>query len=347
MMNVNDSYTLLVRILEARNINEIPHSPVVKLNHFGNDTQQCYIKRDDMIGGLCNGSKQRKFLSLLPYLIEQKYTEVVVVGGAYSNNVTALVPLLIQNNIKPILFLRGDPHTVLTGNFLHTRLFIPEEDIHWISRERWTFVGQQAENYINNTSHKHTAIIPEGACMPEALWGSLTLPLDIMLNQEQLSVQFDHIFIEAGTGGTAAALIIGLAILKLNKTVHVLLLSDDEQQFLSTLTLFQRHYEQQLHVHIDLSVIMETIIFHTPTLYKSFGAVGSCLFHTIVKQARTNGIVLDPIYAAKLVMAGQDIIQQHSMTGNMLFIHNGGTLSLMGYQQQIIKALSTYQDDCQ
>lgn len=43
-----------------------------------------WIKRDDLLGGVtANGSKFRKYSSLIPYLKNHGYEEALIHGGAY------------------------------------------------------------------------------------------------------------------------------------------------------------------------------------------------------------------------------------------------------------------------
>ena len=331
----------LLRIcIEEEGVKAIIHSSIQRLHHMSMDNATCYIKRDDLIGGLCNGSKFRKYLSLLPYLIEQQFSEVVVIGGAYSNNVSALVPMLIQQKIKPTLFLRGEPSTVLTGNFLHTRLFVDLQNIHWISRQQWPNVNQIVDDYVTTRllDNNKIGVVPEGACMPQALWGSLSLALDIVANECEQELMFDHIFIEAGTGGTAAALIIGLAFLRHHAKIHVLLLAEDEDHFRKQVIKFTTIFNGKL--PIELNSILQNIQCHVPKKTKAFGAVNATIFNNIIYYARTEGIILDPIYSAKLLIEGQCLINHHHLKGNIMFVHNGGTLGIMGYEHHLQKAIA-------
>src|ERR1019366_7605954 len=64
-----------------------------------------YIKRDDELNSGITGSKYRKFASLIPFLVQNRFDEVALIGSAQSNNVTGALQLLNENQIKPRLFL--------------------------------------------------------------------------------------------------------------------------------------------------------------------------------------------------------------------------------------------------
>src|SRR5437016_4466946 len=111
------------------------HSRVHPLRSYSFDEAKVFVKRDDELGFGISGSKMRKYSSLIPFLIAHKFQEVVLIGGAYSNNVLGLVQLLIENGIKATLFLREDVGDDLKGNRLLLSLLVDEQTIHWISRK--------------------------------------------------------------------------------------------------------------------------------------------------------------------------------------------------------------------
>src|SRR6185503_8985877 len=144
----------------------------------------------------------RKYSSLIPYLLENNYQETVVIGSAYSNHVLGISQLLIENRIKPTLFLLGDPNIKRQGNLLLTSLLVPESQMHWISRKDWPQVESIAAQYVQNNDLP-TLLIPEGAFLDAALPGALTLAVDVLRNEEENQQQFQHIFIDAGSGLSA------------------------------------------------------------------------------------------------------------------------------------------------
>ncbi len=104
-----------------------------------------------------------------------------------------LTQLLIESSIRPRLFLLESKSNKITGNYLLLRVFINCNQIHWIEKENWKNIEELAQNYSIQQDRK-IKIIPEGACMPEALLESITLALDILRNETCLKQIFDHIW---------------------------------------------------------------------------------------------------------------------------------------------------------
>ena len=87
----------------------------IALAHLISPSINCFVKRDDELGFGISGSKIRKYRSLIPWLIQKGIEEVVIIGSSCSNHVLGLSQLLIENKLKPTLFLKGDPSYSLKG----------------------------------------------------------------------------------------------------------------------------------------------------------------------------------------------------------------------------------------
>lgn len=95
-----------------------------------------YVKRDDELGGVfCNGSKLRKYASLLPALItlrqetnryykEERLPAIGVVGGEDSNHLLSLTTLLLEQEfqVQPILYERTRKAGSLNSGFFNLLL---------------------------------------------------------------------------------------------------------------------------------------------------------------------------------------------------------------------------------
>ena len=310
----------------------IPHSRTHPLKTFDTSVAKVRVKRDDELGFGISGSKLRKYTSLLPYLLHASYQEAVVIGSAHSNHVLGISQLLIENGIKPILFLLGYPAIKRQGNVLLTSLLVPESEWKWISREEWPQVKQIAKNYIQHHSSL-TALIPEGACMKEALPGALTLALDILQNEQETGEEFDHVCLDAGTGLSAIATILAFSWLNKSTVLHILLVAGDEPEFLEKLLFFQKQFEEFIGAPLDGFHLFMSFKLYRPEQARAFGSVTSSVMHQIKWLAREEGILTDPIYSAKLFAEAKKIIQK--LNGKILIVHSGGALTLMGFQNQL------------
>lgn len=313
------------------------HSRIHKLRSFNFPSTYSYVKRDDELGFGISGSKTRKYRSLIPYLIAHDIGEVVVIGSAYSNHVLSFIQILIENGIAPTLFLKGDPNRAAQGNALLTSLFVDPSSIQWFSQPDWKNIESIAHAYAAQQNHP-VYVLPEGGFTAAALPGALTLPLDILANEQTEKIRFDHIFIEAGTGFMASALILGLSWLEHPTQIHVVLLADDEEAFLKRFKLCHDMFSTLIEANTPLP---SHFSLHRPQLSKGFGEINRSLFENIVQIARQEGFLSDPIYSAKLFIESKNLIFKKKIEGKVLIHHSGGSLTLMGFQQQIHQAMYT------
>lgn len=292
-------------------------SRVHKLNHFPNLGVECYVKRDDELGCGISGSKLRKYASLIPDLIKHGVRHLIIIAGPQSNNLLAALQIAREYQLKVTAFLIKPRHRLIHGNFKLSQLFLNEQEIIWVEREKWTEVDYLAENYLN-TIPEHGFILKEGASVPQALSGAMSLATDIVHNENSLGCVFNHIYVDAGTGFSAAALIKGLYELNHKALVHVLLLADNEEIFIRKL-------------HDWIGGKPNNFICFYPSTAKSFGSVNETIKREIRRMALEEGILADPVYSAKLFYEARKNIKPGNVSGKVLMIHSGGTLTMAGF----------------
>ena len=270
-------------------------------------TINAYIKREDE---LFYGSKIRKYLSLLPTLTNEK---VILIGSLNSNNILIGSQLLIQNNKKPILFVKGNEKDLI-GNSLLSCLFLKKSDINFIERKEWKNLDDILNQFLKKNSKESFDIIKEGASNLESIYGSMTLCDDILKNEIENNIQFNSIFIDSGTGTTAIALILKFSKLKRKNLKVFVIQMNNELNFEDELLKMKR----QLFIDDDFELIPFEVLY--PNKLKSFGSTNKELFKYIKYFAENEGVLLDPVYNAKLLLKSTEIIE--NLIGNSLIIHS-------------------------
>lgn len=343
-MHLNARYEQLMAVLSSAAFESYnSHSRIHPLRTLTTPLRHVFIKRDDELAFSISGSKMRKYLSLIPHLKKEGIEEVILIGGAYSNNVLGLAQLLRENGIVPRPFLRRAAQDKLVGNLLFLKMVVDDKTICWIDRDHWQDVEKIALERAQK-SVKKTLVVSEGAFMEESLPGALTLSADIIANETEKVLLFDHIFVEAGTGMQAIALILGLNWLEHPAKIHVVLLADEEALFLEKLEILRCHFNAFIGSE---STYPKNFTLHQPTVAPSFGAVNRSVLEEVIRFSRGEGLFLDPIYTAKLILTGKNIISTQNLEGHILFIHSGGAFSLAGFQDKLARLLSELSLDIQ
>jgi 1-aminocyclopropane-1-carboxylate deaminase/D-cysteine desulfhydrase-like pyridoxal-dependent ACC family enzyme len=312
--------------------NFILHSRIHPLKRYivASPNRRVFLKRDDELSSGITGSKYRKFASLVPHLLQEKYDEVLLIGSSQSNNVVGLVQLLIENGIPYRLLLLEANEEKLIGNRIWLKLLSGDaENIDWLTRVQWTDANKIADKYRQEQAQdgKRIFIIREGAAVPEALPGAMTLAEDILRNEKESDLTFQHIFIDSGTGMSAIGLLSGLnkAGIK-DKTIHITLIAGSEAEF------WKRHE----FITGSTTGYVGEIQFHQPAIAPSFGSMTTAVLNEVKAIAKLEGILVEPVYTAKHFYTAKKIIETGNLKGNILIINSGGALGLSGFMNKLM-----------
>lgn len=278
--------------------------------HSSNTLSSVWIKRDDELSCTISGTKWRKYLSLIPYLKKVKKT-VVVTGGCYSNHVLGIAQLFIENQIPFKLMLYKPKSNLIKGNYWLLKQ-LTSSDV--------TFVEYNANHnaLAKEKWGSEVLVLEEGGAHPKAILGLCTLGLEIAE-----SGSFNHIFIDSGTGFSAAVLYWCLNFLQIRTTLHVNLIAGDQSCFDRQFSLVEQT--------MGKCSSFAALAFHIPSKNKSFGSISKKLISEISAVAKQEGFFLDPIYTYKSWNIMQSAVQKKALE-KVLWIHSGGTLSLLGFQ---------------
>jgi 1-aminocyclopropane-1-carboxylate deaminase len=327
------------QILQRHPLTDFPrHSRVHRLRSFSTPSAHCYVKREDELCFGISGTKVRKYLSLLPSILKNLPDEAVLIGSAYSNHILSFSQILRENGIEPLLFILGDENCKMQGNLLYTAAIAKRENIQWVSRAKWHEIDQIAASFAQTRTDagKKTIVIPKGGNCAESLPGAMTLALDILRNEEEMRICFDHLFIDSGTGLTACALLLAFAYLRKNTFIHILQVAGEREEFLQTLAKRKKDFEHLLGEPLSSPTLFE---LYNPSTAPSFGSTNQTLFKEIVNIAQNEGFLTDPVFTAKLFYEGKKTLNAQRLSGNVLFIHSGGGLGLTGFQEELAKAV--------
>ena len=280
-----------------------------------------YLKREDEAGFAASGGKVRKLSSLIPFLQANEFREVAVIGSMHSNNVLALSQALLEAGLTPTLFLKEAHHSG-PGNAFLTELLVPRDQWQLVSSAEWPSVEQLAQRYADGRAHK-TFVLPEGSFCKAAFGGTLSLLPEIKRQEAALGLAFDHIFIDSGTGLSAAGLVLGEGE---GPVVHVVHMALSAAEFDAVVEKCRPWANGRAGLPYRNWI---------PENARSFGSVNAGVLEDIRHFARKYGLLTDPIYSAKLIREALRIVEREKLKGNVLLIHTGGCSTLPGFYQKL------------
>ncbi|MCA9776367.1 MAG: hypothetical protein KC800_06610 [Candidatus Eremiobacteraeota bacterium] len=270
--------------------------------------------REELIGSY----KARKYLSLIPWLMSENLRRVRVHGSSHSTNVTQLGLLLRSHGIEPVYQMegRGGPPA---GNELLARLVY----------------GPSFKSPVGETDFS----IPEGGSCAPALAGSLGLAGSMVERALERRAWKTDIYIDSGTGFSAAALLLGLGFFQLPcRVVVVSMTGQSKGELEKILDSLSSEYERLL----NSEPTPPEFEVHLPPVGPSFGSVPTASLAEVAEFAEREGLLVDPIYAAKLGLFYREV---RSLERPAYLFVSGGARELLCFQGPLRKWLAARDQD--
>lgn len=297
-------------------------TPIIKIE---NDSNDLFIKRDDLLPFSFGGNKVRIALEFLDDMRSQNKDCIVGYGNARSNLSRALANLCYQQNIPCHIISPSDEDGTRIDTFNSKMVQAFNATFHYCSK---TNVKCTVESVIKELSDK--------GMKPYYIYGDSTgkgnehTPLKAYMKvYEEIKGQFDYIFLATGTGMTQGGLLAAKA--KNNGMekiigISVARTSDNEIKVLkNTLKTYSERVE-----NIDIP----EIIVMDDYLCGGYGKYNRNIEKTISVQMKQNGMPLDPVYTGKAFYGMMDYLKKNDIRGKkILFLHTGGTPLYFDYLQ--------------
>ena len=287
------------------------YSPLQKLNHP--QLSNLWIKRDDLIDPYISGNKWRK----LKYILEDAHAKgknhLVTFGGAYSNHLVATAAAAARAGLKSTAFVRGEEVVnemlVLCKLYGMQLIFTTREDYR---DKEHCYSSHFGEN-------ENTYYIHEGGASAEGVIGCAEVI-------GELPKDTDHIFCAAGTGTTAAGLLKGIQQVGLNTKLHVIPVLKGGD-----------FIKEEMLKYVSAS---EHLLLHTDYHFGGYAKTQPELLTFMHQFIKEHGILIDPVYTAKMCYAIYDLSRQNYFQPHekIVAIHTGGLLGIMGMKEKLFTA---------
>jgi D-cysteine desulfhydrase len=286
------------------------------------------FKRDDLTGASLSGNKIRKLEFLFADAAAQGADTVITCGGEQSNHCRATAIAAAELGLRSYLLLRTDnpkEPPAAEANILLDRLVGAE--IRWVSRDEYKrraqlFVEVQGQLLAQR---RKAYVIPEGGSNAVGAWGYVAAVEELAneLGDKPLTIVY-----AAGSGGTGAGIILGIKLLKLPWRAVGINVCDDKAYFVEVIgEIIEAAIKKWLlPIELDRSEI-EICDGHVGIGYAKSRPEELA---TIRDVARTEGLILDPVYTGKAFHGmTKELERDKGAFGERIcFIHTGGIYGL-------------------
>lgn len=313
-------------------------TPIQKLECLSKETGvDIYLKRDDYTGLEISGNKVRKLEYSFAEAISLGCDHVITCGGIQSNHARATAMVARRLGMSSTMVLRGKEEDSHEGNPFLSRMIGAE--FSFITPEEYRDEREEIMKVIAEDLRKRgkkAYIIPEGASNAVGSLGYRNAYEEILSQERELGLNFDRIVLAVGSGGTFAGL--NYANLESGKSLRItgINVCDDADFFRrKAKSLID---EMNSYTKKDISVREEDL--HVIDGYVGLGYAISREeeLRSILHVARTQGVILDPVYTGKAMHGLLEEIKKGCMKAGetILFVHTGG---MFGWTREKINQL--------
>lgn len=282
---------------------------------------QLFVKRDDLTGLAMGGNKTRKLEFALAEALANGARTLITVGAAQSNHCRQTAAIAARAGLRCILVLSGEPEDPPSGNLLLDQLF--GADIIWTTRAERDAALQKAFDDAWAAGLR-PYLIPLGAS--NAL-GALAYEAAFQEYLQQ-GVPVDWIVVASSSGGTQAGLALGA--LRARWPGRVLGISIDRPA--AELQQIVADYAGQAAERLNepARLAPEDVHVNADYLGEGYGVLSPAERRAVRLFARTEGLLLDPVYTGRAAAGMIDLIHKGFFRPEerVLFWHTGGSPAL-------------------
>ena len=316
-----------------KNISDLPRiplgvfpTPLYRLENISRKYgRNIWIKRDDLCGVALGGNKVRKLEFLLAEAVEQGCDTVFTTGGAQSNHAMLTAACAARLGMKCILLLKRRGVTEHRGNLVLDGIFGAE--VRLLDTDSYDEIYAEMHRtggQMERAGHR-CCYIPVGGSTPLGAVGYVGGIREIAVQAMAAGIRLGHIVSATGSGGTTAGLLLGTRLFMPGaKVTGVAVDTDPFQDIVPRLAeeaaaLLERPLQREKNDFEMVDHVGPGYAVPNPedTPY-------------IEELARTEGILLDPVYTGKAFAAMLQLLRQGYFDGedDLLFLHTGGAAAL-------------------
>jgi L-cysteate sulfo-lyase len=296
-----------------------------------------WIKRDDCTGLAGGGNKTRKLEYLLGDALANDADTLITQGAVQSNHVrqTAAAAARFGMACEVILEHRtgsNAPDYNKNGNVLLDELMG--------AKIRTVPGGTDMNQALAEVAAEVAAkggrpyVIPGGGSNIIGALGYVECAFELVNQANRMGLEIDRIVTATGSAGTHAGLIAGLAVM--GADIPVLGIGVRAPKDVQEANVFKLAQDTaELLGHRD-RVTREMVVADCSYVGKGYGLVDDQVIEALKLAARTDAILLDPVYTGKGMKGLIDLARKGTFAGEtVVFLHTGGAQGLFGYQTEM------------
>lgn len=317
-------------------------TPMEYLKNFTElmDGPEIYMKRDDLLGLAGGGNKTRKLEFFMADALAQGADTILTCGAVQSNHCRLTLAAANKEKLKCQLVLEErvahSYHETANGNnYLYHLLGVDGIRVVPGGSNMLEELDKLAEEL--RAQGRRPYIIPGGGSNAIGELGYVSCAQEILAQAFDKGISFDRIICASGSGGTHAGLLTGLV-------------GENANIPLTGISVNRKKEPQEKLVYGLAAALSEKLGLAVPVkpeqveVYDDYVGPGYSLptdqmVEAVQLLARTEAILLDPVYSGKAMAGLIDLIRKgvYKKGEKVLFVHTGGSPALYAYTDVTLK----------
>jgi D-cysteine desulfhydrase len=298
-----------------------------------------YIKRDDLLGLTAGGNKTRKLEFLVADALAQGADTLITCGAVQSNHCRLTLAAAVKEGLKCRLVLEERvPNSYKPdasgNNFLFRVLGVEAIKVVPGGSDMMKEMKAVAEEV--SALGRKPYIIPGGGSNPIGATGYVACAEEILQQLFDKGIRIDRVVCASGSAGTHAGLVTGFYGNSSNiPVVGVDVSRPKELQEKLVLDLVQK---TAAHVGVRSEVPRDAVLCFGDYVGRGYSIPTPGMVEAVRMLARTEGILLDPVYTGKAMAGLLDLARKgfFHKNENVLFVHTGGSPALYAYMRDLL-----------
>jgi len=293
-----------------------------------------FVKRDDCTGLGTGGNKTRKLEFLVADAQAKGADTLVTDGGVQSNHCRQTAAAAARTGMDCVLVLQRGFSDEETGNLLLDRILGAQVVLIDAAANLADAVAEAAAEL--ERSGKTPYVIPTGGSNGVGAMGYANAIREIAVQAVELGLGFDAIVTASGSGGTQGGLVVGKKLF--DQPAQIVGISDGEPSEELTEMILEVASDAERVLGRPLGLSSDDVRVFDEYYGEGYGIPTPEMVEAVHLVARSEGILLDPVYSGKAMAGLLDLIRRGHFepTQNVLFIHTGGTPALFAYREALV-----------
>jgi D-cysteine desulfhydrase len=302
---------------------------------------EIFIKRDDLLGLSAGGNKTRKLEFLVADALAQGADTLITCGAVQSNHCRLTLAAAVKEGLKCQLVLEERvPNSYKAdasgNNFLFRLLGVEKIKVVPGGSDMMKEMTAVAEELA--AMGRKSYIIPGGGSNAIGATGYVACAEETLNQAFDKGIRIDRVVCASGSAGTHAGLLTGFHGNSSN--IPVVGIDVSRPKEMQEKLVYDLVLKTAARVGIKGEIPRDAVLCFGDYVGRGYSIPTTQMAEAVRLLARTEGILLDPVYTGKAMAGLIDLSRKgfFRKEEKVLFVHTGGSPALYAYVQDVLGA---------